>query len=218
VVAKHPIETIDARADEGRVPDKLVLAGTAVVVAAALFAVRVFPPSGPPAAAHSTKTSPCGQVGLTAEELGLGPTRALTLCLLNEERARRGLAPLSYEARLELASQRHSEDMVRRRYFEHDTPEGVDPQARMLAAGYPATNAFTGENLAWGQRHKSSPAEIVDGLMHSRGHRENILRPSFTQVGVGVAMGAPAGSDDVPAATYTTDFGGPPPSYPSARP
>jgi hypothetical protein len=193
------------------VRQKIVLVVVAVVVAAGLVVGRGLTLSGASPAATSDKTSPCGHVGLPAEDLGLGATRALTLCLLNEQRTRRGLAPLRAEARLELASQRHSEDMVRRRFFEHDTPEGVDSGERMLATGYPVNNAFTGENIAWGDGSESSPVEIVDSWMRSPGHRENILRPSFIEVGVGVAMAAPEGAPlDAPAATYTTDFGGPP--------
>ena len=47
--------------------------------------------------------------------------------------------------------------------------------------------------------------------MHSPPHRENILRGEFTEIGVGLAPGAPATphSKDPPW-TYTTDFGGPP--------
>jgi hypothetical protein len=211
VVAEHAIETIDRPADEGMVPQKIVLVVLAVLVAAGVVVGRALTLPDPSPAALSDKTSPCGRVGLPADSLGLGSTRALTLCLLNAERARRGVAPLRAEARLELASQRHADDMVRRLYFEHDTPEGVDPQGRMLAAGYAATNAFTGENIAWGEGAESSPVEIVDSWMRSPPHREAILHPSFVEVGVGVAMAPPERApDDVPAATYATDFGGPP--------
>ncbi len=152
---------------------------------------------------RSDKTSACGEVGLRAADLGLTRTRELTLCLLNAERARAGVGPLRYDVRLEAASQRHSDDMVARRYFEHDTPEGVEPYQRMLAAGYAATNAFTGENIAWGEGAESSPVEIVDTWMHSLPHREALLHPQYSEVGVGVAFGPEA-------VTYTTDFGGPP--------
>ena len=133
------------------------------------------------------------------------------MCLLNRERAKHDLPPLRRRAQLDLASRRHSEDMIARKFFEHDTPEGVDPQQRMLAAGYPSNNAFTGENIAWATGPRSSPAEIVDLWMHSPPHRENILRREFTEIGVGLAPGAPAAprSEDPPW-TYTTDFGGPP--------
>jgi hypothetical protein len=193
------------------VPQRFAVVALVLVIVAGLVASRVVgvsPSAGP---STSDKTSDCGPVGLPARALGLEATRSLTLCLLDEERLRHGLAPLQREVQLDLASQRHSEDMTRRRFFEHVTPEGAAPPARMLAAGYPADNALTGENIAWGEGAKSSPVEIVDMWMHSPGHRENILRPGFTTIGVGVAMDAPrVRSDDLPAATYTTDFGGPP--------
>jgi uncharacterized protein YkwD len=140
---------------------------------------------------------------MRAAELGLERTRALTFCLLNKERARKGVAALRYDARLEAAAQAHSDDMVRRDFFEHDTPEGVEPYERMLAAGYAATNAFTGENIARGEGSESSPMEILDSWMHSPPHREALLHPGYAEVGVGMASTAKA-------ATYTTDFGGPP--------
>jgi hypothetical protein len=185
------------------VPRNALLVVLAFAVAAGLVSFRALTLPGPSPAALSDKTSPCGQVGLPAEDLGLRRARALTFCLLNERRGSRGLQALRYDARLELASQRHSDDMVRRDYFEHDTPEGVEPHSRMLAAGYPADNAFTGENIAWGEGAESSPVEIMDSWMHSRPHREALLNPSYTEVGVGVAA-----ADS--SATYTTDFGGPP--------
>jgi uncharacterized protein YkwD len=155
--------------------------------------------------------SSCGAVRLEPAQLGDEGTRRLVLCLLNAERAKRGLGPLARREQLEVASQRHSADMVARRFFEHDTPEGTDPQARMLAAGYPADNAYTGENIAWAAGNRASPWEIVDLWMHSPPHRENILRPEFTEIGLGLVRGAPVPprSNGIPW-TYTTDFGGPP--------
>jgi uncharacterized protein YkwD len=180
-------------------------------VAAGLVGGRALTLADTTPAALSEKTSTCGEVGLPAADLGLERTRSLTLCLLNEQRARHAVSPLRYDVRLELASQRHSDDMVRRRFFEHDTPEGVTPQSRMLVTGYPAHNAFTAENIAWGAGAESSPVEIMDSWMRSPPHREGILQPGFTEVGVGVEMGAPEGGPPAgPAATYTTDFGGPP--------
>jgi uncharacterized protein YkwD len=159
----------------------------------------------------SGQPSACGPVSLWPRDLGLEQTSALTLCLLNEERAKHGLAALRSESRLELAAQRHSRDMVERRFFEHIAPGGVDPQERMLAAGYPSNNAFTGENIAWADGQKASPAEIVDLWMHSPPHRKNILRAQFVEIGIGVAPGAPERPRSTdPPVTYTTDFGGPP--------
>jgi uncharacterized protein YkwD len=155
--------------------------------------------------------SACGAVALEPDDVGVAQAGQLTICLLNAERTRRGLAPLQRRAQLDRASQAHSQDMVARRFFEHDTPEGIDPQQRMLAAGYPSDNAITGENIAWATGPKGSPAEIVDLWMHSPPHRENILRAAFTEIGIGLVRGAPeAPHSSATPWTYTTDFGGPP--------
>jgi uncharacterized protein YkwD len=157
------------------------------------------------------RMSPCGAVDLEPSDLGVERARQLTLCLLNIERTKRGLAPLQRRAQLDVASQLHSKDMVARTFFEHETPEGHDPQHRMLAAGYPSNNAFTGENIAWGAGDLGTPRAIVKAWMLSPGHKENILRPQFTEIGMGLAAGAPAPQrSHFQAWTYTTDFGGPP--------
>jgi uncharacterized protein YkwD len=185
---------------------RVLLALGALVAAAVLVATR-----GTDGNPRAQSASPCGPVQLEPGDLGAERARQLTLCLLNRERAQHGLPPLQRRAQLDLASQRHSEDMVARHFFEHATPDGVDPQQRMLAAGYPSNNAFTGENIAWATGPSASPAEIVSLWMHSPPHREDILRREFTEIGIGLAPGAPATpkSKDPPW-TYTTDFGGPP--------
>jgi hypothetical protein len=192
------------------VRQKVVLVVAATLAAVGLVGGRALTLPGPSPAASSDKTSPCGQVGLPAAKLGVGRARELTFCLLNEQRARHGLGRLRYEGRLQVAAQRHADDMVRRKYFEHDTPEGVEPHSRVLATGYPANNAFTAENIAWGEGAEGSPVEIVDSWMHSPPHRWAILHPSLAEVGVGIAMGAPERDSSGPAATYATSFGGPP--------
>jgi uncharacterized protein YkwD len=158
--------------------------------------------------AERAATSACGADATTpADRLGLARTRELTLCLLNEERAQAGIGPLRPEGRLEAAAQRYAADMVKRDFFDHVDPGGLDPQDRILMAGYPSNNAWTGENLAWGNGSEAAPAEIVDTWMHSPGHRDNILRAQFVEIGIGVEFAARNGK---PGATYVTTFGGPP--------
>ncbi len=133
-------------------------------------------------AALSHKDSPCGPVQRWPRAMSKQQTRKVVLCLLNAERVKARLPALRRDPRLELSSQRHAQDMVARHYFEHVTPEGI-----------------------------ATPAAIVRLWMHSPPHREDILRPGFVDIGVGVAAGAPETphSSDA-AATYATDFGGPP--------
>ncbi len=187
-----------------------------VLVLASLAGVLALRQSGSHAQSQPKASAACGpDVATWPGELGLARTRELTLCLLNEQRAERGLAPLRAEVRLELAAQRYAGEMVERRFFDHVDPGGLDPHDRILLAGYPATNAWTGENLAYGTGPEGSPVEIVDRWMHSPGHKENILRGAFTEIGIGVEFGVPKQlSEDADAgATYVTSFGGPPDRY-----
>jgi uncharacterized protein YkwD len=132
-----------------------------------------------------------------------------TLCLLNAERARERLAPLRLERRLSLAADRHTGDMVRRRYFSHDSPDGSSFLDRIRRAGYleDARSWSAGENIAWGSGWRSTPRSIVRAWMESSGHRANVLSSRFRHIGIGVARGAPASGVGGPAGTYTTDFG-----------
>jgi uncharacterized protein YkwD len=150
----------------------------------------------------------CPESGQIPTPANLDSTRTAILCLLNRARARHGLAPLARNASLALASQRHSDDMALRNYYEHDTPEGVDSATRVAGAGYPIPGATVGENIHWGVEAEATPVRIFRDWMESPGHRENILRPAFTEVGVGVAHDAPELSVDGRVGVYTTDFGG----------
>lgn len=109
------------------------------------------------------------------------------VALANEERATRGLAPLELDARLVTVARAHSTEMFRLRYFSHTSPETGSPFDRLAAAGIPYTRA--GENLAYAR----SVATAHRGLMESPGHRENVLRPEFTRIGVGVIAAGPYG-------------------------
>jgi uncharacterized protein YkwD len=132
--------------------------------------------------------------------------KAATLCLLNAQRARVGSPPLTENAQLDLAAERHSADMAKRKFFEHRNPDGVEPAARIVHTGYPPI--FVGENLGWGEEAESTPAEMVRLWMHSPGHRRNLLRPNYRDIGIGLAYAAPE-AQPVPkqAAIYTTTFG-----------
>ena len=97
--------------------------------------------------------------------------------------------------------------MAARDFYGHDTPDGLDPKSRIAAAGYPLIGATVGENIHWGVEANATPVRIFHDWMTSPGHRANILRPDFTEVGVGVAHEAPRVSVDGRVGVYTTDFG-----------
>jgi uncharacterized protein YkwD len=110
--------------------------------------------------------------------------------------------------KLSKAARRHAEDMVRHRYFAHNSLSGADFVSRIRRAGYLRKARYwtVGENLAWGDGNRSSPASILDAWMNSPEHRANILDPAFKEIGVWIAPGAPE-SSQAPAGTYATEFG-----------
>lgn len=97
--------------------------------------------------------------------------------------------------------------MAAQDYFEHDSPAGVDPHARMAAAGYPVEQATTAENLWRGEDAEATPVRAQAGLMGGPSHRATILRPELRAVGIGIADAAPQPSSARRAAIYTTNFG-----------
>jgi uncharacterized protein YkwD len=178
----------------------------AAVLAAVASLFALWPRSHRPAAA-----GPCGTTDQPPSKVGLDSAGRATVCLVNRERTQRGLPPLRQNALLDAASAEHSRDMVRRDYFEHATPDGRSVADRLRAVGYQrGVSASAGENIAYGVGDKSTPASIVRAWMRSPGHRADILRPAFTEIGIGISLGAPEVSDRNPrnSATYTTDFGG----------
>ena len=102
--------------------------------------------------------------------------------LVNEERAARGLKPLSYDAGLTAAAEAHSQDMGSRDYFDHDSLDGTKFYERIIDEGYSYNQC--GENIAAGQM---TPEQVVSTWMNSDGHRANILHPDFCDIGVGYA-------------------------------
>lgn len=109
------------------------------------------------------------------------------LTWVNEERRAVGLPPLVMDERLRALARQHSQDMLRRAYFSHYTPDGLDPFDRMRANRIVFEAA--GENLAEAPTLRLAHR----GLMNSPGHRANILSPAFGRVGIGIIDGGDLG-------------------------
>lgn len=104
--------------------------------------------------------------------------------LVNEERAKAGLKPLRPNWELSRVARHKSEDMRDRNYFSHQSPTYKDPFTMIKAYGINYSAAA--ENIAMGQ---TTPSQVMKSWMSSQGHRSNILNASFTQIGVGLAIG-----------------------------
>ena len=100
--------------------------------------------------------------------------------LVNVERAKYNLKPLTEDWELSRVARYKSQDMHDRRYFDHTSPTYGTPFQMMRAFGLSYRSA--GENIAMGYR---TPQAVVTGWMNSSGHRANILNNSYTKIGVG---------------------------------
>ena len=113
-----------------------------------------------------------------SDRIGWGPaSEGIDIALdiyerVNNERVRRGLSPLVWHPGLADIAGRWSDEMLASGY-RHSTPE---------FRSHPDF-AGSGENIAMGQ---VDAAELHVGWMESDGHRANILRPDFTDLGIGV--------------------------------
>jgi len=110
---------------------------------------------------------------------------------INDIRAENGLRRLTRDAALDGVAREHAQDMAARGYLAHETPEGLNPPARMKRAG---VTGFTlaGENVGTTSRLDPN-REIVSAWMASPAHHENIIAPAFNETGIGIAR-APNGS------------------------
>jgi uncharacterized protein YkwD len=133
----------------------------------------------------------------------LGARTAL-LCLINQERAAHGLAPLAEEPHLDKAAHGHSKAMRKGRFFGHG-----HVWQRIRRSGYlrGARHFGLGEALGWGRGETGDPATTIESLMASPVHRDEILSARFRDVGIGVAIGSPVTGRARNSAIYTVDFG-----------
>lgn len=102
------------------------------------------------------------------------------LTLTNAEREKAGLAPLQFDEKLVESARAKSKDMSVNQYFSHTSPTYGSPFDQMQSFG--VTYRAAAENIASGQR---TPKEVVQAWMNSPGHRQNILTPHFTHIGIG---------------------------------
>ena len=105
------------------------------------------------------------------------------VALANRARADAGCAaPLIWRDDIAAVAQAHSEDMRRRGYFDHVTPDGLTPLDRVQGAGIAVW--AVAENIALGQ---PTGASVYESWRGSAGHRRNLLNCEYTHHGVGLA-------------------------------
>ena len=153
-----------------------------------------------------------------AEDARLASLRTLALHLVNQSRQAHKLPPLVLDPKLINAAQSHADDMLKRNYYSHTSPEGKTVADRFQKAGG-SRWVLTEENIAKCDGCEAPLTDayvhrLHDGWMKSPGHRANILRPGIDRFGYGLAVSgsgslyavqtfAGPGAQDIRAATTT---------------
>lgn len=123
--------------------------------------------------------------GQTTPDTGTGNQAYVqqVINLVNEERAKAGLSPLSASLAVSDAAYIRSKEITQN--FSHTRPNGSSFSTVLQQNGISFSSS--GENIAYGQR---TPQEVMNTWMNSSGHRANILNRNYTTIGVGCYQAA----------------------------
>ena len=102
--------------------------------------------------------------------------------LVNAERTKIGLAPLTLDIQLSNAAQIRAQEQYT--LFSHSRPNGSSYRTVLDENGISYMGC--GENVAYGFRN---PQAVMQGWMNSEGHKANILQEKFTHIGIGYYVG-----------------------------
>jgi uncharacterized protein YkwD len=105
------------------------------------------------------------------------------LALVNRDRRSAGLGELQWSEPVAEVARSHSREMRRTQVVAHLSPETGSAADRLRAAGL--KSALVLENVA----RAYGVAEAHAGLMDSPGHRQNLMSPLATHLGIGVVLG-----------------------------
>ena len=112
--------------------------------------------------------------------------------LTNQDRAQVGVSALEENLKLDQAAAAKARDILDKGYFSHVAPSGTKPWDFIKETGF--EYAFAGENLAL---NYASSFELQRDFMSSPSHRENLLSPFFSHVGIAIVNGTFQGQSAV---------------------
>ncbi|MBM6614728.1 CAP domain-containing protein [Desemzia sp. RIT804] len=107
--------------------------------------------------------------------------------LLNELRSEVGVQQVTKNQQLKLAADQRA--LETEELFEHTRPDGSDPFTVLEESGHEYNYRLAGENLAMATYYldELGMAEVIfNGWKNSEGHYENMIKPEFEEVGIGI--------------------------------
>ncbi|HEX5871104.1 MAG TPA: CAP domain-containing protein [Longimicrobium sp.] len=159
-----------------------ILAGATAALAASCVTIQV-PPPAPPANGGGSNGGSSAQVPVSAPEGGRRAVEEM-VALVNAHRRSVRCPELVWMQTAANAAQGHADDMARRNYFDHRSPEGLGPVDRLRAHG--VSYRAMGENIA---QHPGTARDVLAGWLASPGHRQNLDNCAYTHHGVGMHAG-----------------------------
>ncbi|QXM06426.1 CAP domain-containing protein [Crassaminicella indica] len=153
----------------------------------------VNPSDAKPEVESPKTTTPSAQPNLTSKDQQKENISRLTddeqqmFNLINKERTKKGLKPLTLDISVTNVARLKSQDMIDNNYFSHNSPTYGSPFDMLKQFGIKYLSA--GENIAGNPSVKNAHTS----LMNSEGHRRNILNPNFTHIGIGIKNGGKYG-------------------------
>ncbi len=124
----------------------------------------------------------------SSDEQSGNVNKTLLLTLVNEQRAQgcncgpqyyNPAKAVQWNDKLELAAQKHCDDMQEKNYFSHTSKDGRKPGERIKAAGY--SWSTYGENIGNGYANERA---VIKGWLGSKGHCKNIMNPEYSDIGI----------------------------------
>jgi uncharacterized protein YkwD len=134
---------------------------------------------------HAQDSAPSASAQASAAIATPPPAEATAgLTVANEIRQQNNLPLFRANPILTAVAQGQAEDMLRRNYFAHSTPEGLSPFDRMDKAGL--RYGAAAENIAMGE---TDPHAVFQMWLFSPGHKKNLLNKIYLRQGIGYAGG-----------------------------
>jgi uncharacterized protein YkwD len=174
----------------------MIVAGAGLAIVPATTATAASPKSASPKYRHGRAAAGCAGANDSVGNTSGALLRSAVVCLINQQRARHHLPELQPSSLLNHSAQTWTNQMVSTDQFTH----GTNFAGRITADGYEWRSA--GENIATGY---ATPRGVVRGWMASTGHCQNILNPSYRNVGTGISPHAVKGWA-TGLGTWTQDF------------
>lgn len=133
------------------------------------------------------QVSPLPSPKVSEDDTSLTPARVeeQLFVLLNADRGRANVGRLQPDDELARVARSHSQDMANHNFFGHVSPTKGTPEDRVRRARLSGLLAY-GENVVLAGNAQGAHQALMD----SPGHRGNMLRAEYTEVGIGAVVDA----------------------------